>query len=364
MRRSPLVLALFAGVLIALTAATTAFAVMDRTVHIDVDGQQVTVHTFAHDVGGVLRKAGLRLGPHDTVSPDLAAPVHDGSRLVVRHGRLVTLTVDGRVRHVWVTALDVDQALDQLGLTQRGAWLSVSRSRSIPRQGLSLALRLPQHVTVLVDGRRRSVMTTAPTVRALLARLHVRLGHLDRVDVPLQRYPVDGLVIGVARISQRTVADNVAIPFATRHVKTSDLYVGESRIVRYGQPGLRVDTYRLTWRNHRLVRRALVGSRVRSHPVAQVVQVGTRPRPTHAPTADGLNWSALAGCESGGNPRAVSANGEYRGLYQFSLSAWAGVGGSGDPIDASSSEQTYRAQLLYQRSGDSVWPICGHYLYT
>jgi hypothetical protein len=40
------------------------------------------------------------------------------------------------------------------------------------------------------------------------------------------------------------------------------------------------------------------------------------------------------------------------------------VGGRGDPIDASSSEQTYRAQILYRRSGDSSWPVCGHYLYT
>ena len=60
----------------------------------------------------------------------------------------------------------------------------------------------------------------------------------------------------------------------------------------------------------------------------------------------------------------MSSGGTYRGLYQFTMSSWAGVGGSGDPIDASPSEQTYRAQLLYQRSGDAVWPVCGRYLYT
>jgi hypothetical protein len=95
------------------------------------------------------------------------------------------------------------------------------------------------------------------------------------------------------------------------------------------------------------------------------VEVGTKVRPQYTPAADGLNWSAQAQCESGGNPRAVSGpSGMYRGLYQFTLSAWHGVGGAGDPIDASSSEQTYRAQLLYKRSGDGAWPTCGHYLYT
>lgn len=364
MRRPPLVLALFAGVLVALTAATTAFAVMDRTVRVDVDGRQVTVTTFAHDVAGVLRRAGLSVGPHDAVAPDLTAPVHDGSRIVVRHGRLVTLRLDGKVRHVWVTALSVNGALDQLGLADRGAWLSASRSLSIPRQGLSLTVRMPQHVTVLVDGHRRSVVTTAPTVRALLRQLRVHLRRLDQVSVAMQRYPTDGLVVAVNRITQRTVTDNVPIAFTTRHVNTSSLYVGDSHIVRYGRPGLRVVTYRVTWKNHRLVGRKLIGSRLRSRPVAQVIEVGTKPRPADTPTADGLNWQALANCESSGNPRAVSANGEYRGLYQFTLSAWAGVGGAGDPIDASASEQTYRAQLLYQRSGDAAWPACGRYLYT
>ncbi|MBC7373663.1 MAG: transglycosylase family protein [Frankiales bacterium] len=81
-------------------------------------------------------------------------------------------------------------------------------------------------------------------------------------------------------------------------------------------------------------------------------------------SADSLNWAALAQCESGGNPRAVNPSGTYRGLYQFSLQTWQGVGGQGDPIDASSGEQTYRAKLLYQRSGAGQWPECGRRLFS
>ena len=361
MRRSPLALALFAVVIATLTVATTAFATMEKTVRLDLDGQQVTVRTFACNVAGVLRKAHVELGIHDAVAPDTAAPVHDGAQVIVRHGRLVTLNVGGQVRHVWVTALSVGEALDQLQLRADGAWMSASRSQSIPREGLSLQLRLPQHVTVLVDGNRKTRVTTAATVRGLLRSLHVHLRRLDHVNVPLTKYPRNGLVVAIARITQRTVTDNVAIPFRTKQVRSSQLYAGETRTVRYGQPGLRVDTYRLTWRNKHLVRRTLVDSKLRSRPVTQVVEVGTKTRPV---SADGLNWPALANCESGGNPRAVSSNGAYRGLYQFTMGSWAGVGGSGDPIDASTSEQTYRAQILYRRSGDSVWPLCGRYLYT
>jgi len=68
---------------------------------------------------------------------------------------------------------------------------------------------------------------------------------------------------------------------------------------------------------------------------------------------------AIAACESGGDPTAVSADGAYHGLYQFDYGTWASVGGSGDPAAASPAEQTYRAALLYSRSGSSPWPICG-----
>ena len=68
---------------------------------------------------------------------------------------------------------------------------------------------------------------------------------------------------------------------------------------------------------------------------------------------------AIAACESGGNPRAVSANGAYRGLFQFDYGTWASVGGHGDPAAAPAEEQYRRAAMLYARSGSSPWPVCG-----
>ena len=69
--------------------------------------------------------------------------------------------------------------------------------------------------------------------------------------------------------------------------------------------------------------------------------------------------SAIASCESGGDPTSVSADGAYRGKYQFDYGTWASVGGSGDPAAAPEAEQDYRAALLYARGGSSPWPMCG-----
>ena len=66
----------------------------------------------------------------------------------------------------------------------------------------------------------------------------------------------------------------------------------------------------------------------------------------------------IAECESGGNPRAVSPGGQYRGKYQFSLETWHNLGGDGDPVDASEAEQDRIALKLYRRSGAAPWPNC------
>ncbi len=67
----------------------------------------------------------------------------------------------------------------------------------------------------------------------------------------------------------------------------------------------------------------------------------------------------IAACESGGDPTAVSANGEHRGKYQFLLSTWEAVGGAGDPAAAPEAEQDQRAARLLAQQGTKPWPVCG-----
>jgi soluble lytic murein transglycosylase-like protein len=81
-----------------------------------------------------------------------------------------------------------------------------------------------------------------------------------------------------------------------------------------------------------------------------------------SPESYGVSQStldAIASCESGGDPTAVSADGTYRGKYQFDTGTWASVGGSGDPAAAPEEEQDMRAAILYSRAGSSPWPVCG-----
>jgi peptidoglycan hydrolase-like protein with peptidoglycan-binding domain len=67
----------------------------------------------------------------------------------------------------------------------------------------------------------------------------------------------------------------------------------------------------------------------------------------------------IAACESGGNPAAVSADGRYRGKYQFTRATWKALGGTGDPAKAPEATQDTMAAKLLSLRGTAPWPVCG-----
>jgi peptidoglycan hydrolase-like protein with peptidoglycan-binding domain len=67
----------------------------------------------------------------------------------------------------------------------------------------------------------------------------------------------------------------------------------------------------------------------------------------------------IAQCESGGDPTAVSASGQYRGKYQFDRQTWRANGGTGDPAAAPEATQDRIAAKLLAARGTTPWPVCG-----
>ena len=75
----------------------------------------------------------------------------------------------------------------------------------------------------------------------------------------------------------------------------------------------------------------------------------------------GVNWYAVAQCESGGNWSINTGNGFYGGL-QFTQSTWAAYGGLAyAPMasEASPSQQMAVANRVLAGQGIGAWPVCG-----
>ncbi|MET9963700.1 ubiquitin-like domain-containing protein [Streptomyces sp. NPDC006326] len=346
-----------------LAGGTTAFVAADKSVRLTVDGQPRTLHTFADDVGELLAAEGLGVGPHDLVAPARNAALDDGDEVVVHYGRPLNLTLDGQSRQVWTTARTVEGALRQFGIRVEGAYLSTARTAPVPRTGLALAVRTERSITFMADGTETTIRTNAATVQEALAQAGITLRGQDTTSVPPASFPRDGQTVTVLRVTGTREVREERIPYPTEKVEDDSLFAGTEVVERAGRPGARRVTYVLRTVNGVRQKPRQVAEETVREPVTQLVKVGTKPLPTSVAGADGLDWAALAQCESGGRPTATDASGTYGGLYQFDVHTWQSLGGSGRPQDAPGAEQTYRAKKLYVQRGASPWPHCGRRLY-
>ena len=78
-------------------------------------------------------------------------------------------------------------------------------------------------------------------------------------------------------------------------------------------------------------------------------------------SGSGVNWDAIAACESGGNWSTNTGNG-YSGGLQFSQGTWDANGGgqyASTAAGASRSQQIAVAQKVLASQGIGAWPVCG-----
>jgi len=355
-----------AAAAVVLATGSVAVARAHKTVTLDVDGEVVEVGTFAGSVEGLLEDRGVEIASRDVVAPDPAAVLSSGDEIVVRHAHALRVLADGEETTLWTTALTADEALEALGARGEDVRLLPSRSTGGTRPDLDLRLRPEGPVEVVVDGRTEHVADGSVGIETVFAELGISLAANDRVSIAPAATPGGPMTVLVQRVVVREVASTAEMPFDTVTQASADLYRGESRTLRAGAPGEVRSVHRVALVDGVEESRRLLEETLTREPVTAVVERGTRARPARtgggAVVLDGGVWDALARCESGGNPGAISASGRYYGLFQFSLSTWQAMGGSGLPSDAPASEQLQRAQALQARSGWGQWPACARSL--
>ena len=201
---------------------------MGKTVTVTVDDEQRVIHTFASTVSGALESAGLQADAKDALAPTADSKIDDGSRIVLKRGRLLILTVDGVQREVWVTAATVETALRQLGMRNDGMMVSADRARRIPLAGMGLDIRIAKPITLSDGGQPpREVHSAARSVGELLAEQGVPLQDQDRVDPEAEMPVLPGMTIEVTRIRTEERTERRPIEPPVEEVEDAELARGE-----------------------------------------------------------------------------------------------------------------------------------------
>lgn len=258
----------------------------------------------------------------------------------------VVLVVDGKPQVIRSFAASVSELLGDQGVPVGDRDLVRPAAQARIVDGARIEVRHARPIQLTVDGRTTNRLVTATTVRDALAELD--LARAGKLSAPGHRHvPLSGMALTV--YTRRTV---YVFANGTRHRTTTTARTVRQVLKRSGLP-------------------LPPGYQVRPEPDAfpaegtLITVLPPRTEPIEAAVLQ-LNWTALAQCESGGDPLAYNPSGPYYGLYQFSLPMWQLVGGTGMPQSWPVEEQTYRAQLLYQRVDGrwkGQWPNCGAHLF-
>ena len=268
----------------------------------------------------------------------------------------VTLVIDGISM-----ATDARQG-ETVGSLLRSAGIEVGAGDrlSVPAdQGLVPGLRIVLDrgfpVTVVDGGTPIGLRAQPGTVSDFLARAGVTLGPADRLEVAADGPIVPGAIVGILRVTDSTVIETIVVSAPVETIAEADQYVGWRQVVVAGSPGESRVTFTVRSVNGVEAERIIVLTEQLVAPVAQVLQVGTRPKPAPpAPSeiaaiiraaADKYGVSAdtllrVAYCESRYDPLAYNGILGASGLFQIIPGTWransaaAGYGGASvwDPV--------------------------------
>lgn len=363
-------------VLCALVVGLVAFVGNNKTITLNVDGKVTSVQSFGGTVGQVVKSANLELSPNDRVSPSVDQTVQDGTVINVNMAKKVTVSLDGSEKTVDTTAQDVAGLVTELGVASASS-VSVPKDAQLSVAGSYVAISTPKTVSIVADGKVDTATTTAATVGTVLEDAGLVLGENDRASQPANAPVVNNMVIKVSRVdTAQTAVSTEDIPFEQKKTESAELFKGEEEVTQEGSAGKVEKTYKLVMVDGREASRTLVSETVSVQPVAEVVTVGTKPKPVAqaapAPAAaantgasapammNEAMWDKIAQCESGGNWSINTGNGYYGGL-QFDIRTWLGSGGGAYAPNASlatKAQQIDIANRVYAQRGLQPWG-CG-----
>lgn len=194
------------------------FAWANKTVTLNVDGEERKVTTFALTTGQLLQAEEIQIGEYDRVTPDQNEFLRDG--------------------------------------------MTVSVKRAVP-------LKLKTGDTT------KDIHTLSTTVQELLDEYGLTLQEEDQVIPASSELIKPGMTVEIIRQRTEIVEEEAAIPNETIRRNVSGLPSGKTRVVQEGRPGLEKQVWEITYRNGKVFNRELKSSEIIREPVDRIVEVGT-----------------------------------------------------------------------------------------
>lgn len=135
----------------------------------------------------------------------------------------------------------------------------------------------PVSITLVVGGTPTPMTVTKDfTVDDVLRQAGVTLGDLDRVNPQRYNRVSQGMTITVVQIAEKTVIEQVTVPYERQTAPNDSLPAGETRLLQAGVNGIAEVTYRIITEDGKVTARSEVRRVVVTSPQNEVMMIGSQ----------------------------------------------------------------------------------------
>lgn len=267
-------IASFVTIITLSVVVATAISVYEVTI---VDsGETLTVSTRKTQATQILEQEAISLGEYDFLD-ESEFVAGESSKLTIYRAFETNLNDNG-IESKITACKSVAHTLE-LNSIKLGAYDEIEPELTKAlEKGTVITIRRAFGISVMADGKLVELQTVSKSVKETLAQANILLADDDETRPELDALLEAGMKIEVLRVknTQRTVEETVK--FGKKVVKSSKMYIGESKVTQQGVDGLKEIVYQDRSVNGEFEKSLILSEKVIKAPVTQITTVGTMVR--------------------------------------------------------------------------------------
>jgi len=228
------------------------------------------------------------------------------------HIKGVSIHDQKREYHMMTYGKSVQEVLDQAGITLGPHDEIHPDLDTLVKNEMIIDIRRAYQLTVIDQGDVYQVFTTERIVEKILKKENIELGSLDMVEPFIGASMDAGGQITITRVQELYDIQEYQIPFVTEVIFDPDLPDDETVLVQEGQPGIKEVKLKLRYENGQLVARHFVDEVVVKEPINTLKNKGVE---NMFVTSRGIpfRYSKMIICEATAYDLSYESCGKYPG---------------------------------------------------
>jgi uncharacterized protein YabE (DUF348 family) len=257
----------------------TAYGTYELTkdsVSLTINGKEEKVRTHANTVSALLKDLDIELRKEDHISPTATQKIKENMEIVFEASKPVKVAMGDERRTIWTTADTVKDLIEQenLDVTEHDV-IEPALDTKIEKD-LSLKVDKAFQLTLNVGEEKQQVWTTSTTVADFLKEQNVKLNELDTVEPALTDKIDVKSAITVTRIEKVTDVVEEPIAFDVVTKNDSNIEKGEQKVIDSGKEGKQEKHFEVIIENGKEKTRKLLKTITVAESKDRVVALGTK----------------------------------------------------------------------------------------